>query len=196
MDDEYKEVSIQEFDKIAEEYIKIYSQYCDELVEINKAENAEIDTMTGDGFKSKFEEYVQKFPDHLNNYKNQREELKKKYGKHSSYYNCDYYCVVHTEDEVNEYYKNYPDEKKGDGSGYKHNLEAVKKFKGKYLQDAYHSDVYGKFIGIAFFIDQDYYLIYDKNRKIRKFLLSVEELDKKPKKELPYTLVENGKDYL
>lgn len=189
-----KEVDIKTYKEEKEKFLKIFCEYQNELVEINKAEHAEIESIELEKFTDKFDEYCEKFPDRVEFYKQQRKELKEKYGEYSSYYNCPYYCVVHNKKELDELLNINEDSVLGEISNYDYWLRDLE-YVGVDLQDECHKDVHGKCIGIAFFIDQDYYLIVDEKTKREQFLLCMcpyDEVEQEP----PYRIVENGKDYL
>ena len=186
------EVDIKTYKEEKEKYLEKYSEYLDEVVKINKSEHAEIESIELENFTDKYKEYCDKFPERVEYYKNLRKELKEKYGEYSSYYNCPYYCVVHNKEELDELlsdeYKNRED------SNYHYLLKDLE-YIGRDLQDECHKDVHGKCIGMAFFIDQDYYLIVDEKTKREEFLLCIcpyEEVEQEPS----YRIVTNGKDYL
>ena len=187
-----KQVDIKTYREEKEKYLEKFCEYQYELAEINKAENAEIDAIQLEKFTDKYEEYCDKFPEKVEYYKNLRKELKERYGEHSSYYNCPYYCVVHDKKELDELiddkYKNNED------SNYNYWLRDLE-YVGQDLQDECHKDVHGKCIGMAFFVDQDYYLIIDEKTKREKFLLCIRPYEE-VEQESSYRIVTNGKDYL
>lgn len=178
------EVDIKTYKEKVDEWIKKYSEYSKELLDINKAENEEIETFDSNRSTDAYETYVEEHPDRVKYFEEQRKLLKERYGSYSSYYNCPYYCVVHNKEELDEL---IPKDKQDKKSNYKYNIKYLKDFTGKRIQDDCHIDVHGSFIGIAFFIDQDYFLIKDDNTKREMFLMNVSLYSEK--KELPYTIV-------
>ena len=186
-------VTIKEFKEKREEWISKYSKYSDKLVKINKAENSDINAMPEEKFTDKFDSYCKNYPEKVKKYKEERNKLKKEFGDYSSYYNCPYYCVVHNKKELEEFYNDVPEDKKGEGSGYYYNSQGLKKFKNKILQDECHKDVHGKFIGIAFYIDQDYWLIKDEKTNNEKFLLNADYFYGK-REERSYNIVTTPND--
>ena len=186
------EVDIKTYKEKADEWIKKYSEYSKELLDINKAENEEIEAVDSNRFTDAYDAYVEKHPDRVRHFKELRKVLKERYGSYSSYYNCPYYCVVHNKAELDEL---VPESKRGEKSNYKYNVKYFNDFTGKKLQDECHKDVHGDFIGIAVFVDQEYFLIKDDKTGREKFLLCVDFFYGE-RYELPYTIVENGKDYI
>lgn len=168
------EVTIKEFKEKREEWIIKYSEYLNKLAVINKAETADINAMPEEKYIDKFELYCKNYPESVQNYKANREALKQEFGEYSSYDNCPFYCIVHNKKELDEYYSNVPENERGEGSAYYYNLKGLEKFKNKVIQDECHRDVHGKFIGIAFYIDQDYWIIKDEKTNKEKMFLNAD----------------------
>ena len=190
----FQRVSIKEYTEKTEYWLKKYSEYMDKLAAINIAENNDIEELCGKPYLNYWSEFEEKYPEKVEERKKQRKILKEEYGGYSSYYNCPYYCIARNEKELDELYTVcYKDSNRGEGSLYQHNLKSLKEMMGKMYQDDCNKDVYGKFIGMAFFIDQDYYCLKDKKGEI-SLVLNVSEY--KPEDHRSYVIVENGRDYL
>ncbi len=190
-------VSIQEFKEKTNEYLKIYSEYMHKLAKINIAEKAEINSIQCDE-KDKFDEYCKQFPEHVEKYKKQRKDLKEEYGDYSSYYNCPYYCLVTNTKELYELFKERleagDEDLKSENSIYNYNKRTMKKFVGKKVQNEYGKDIYGKCIGVAFFIDQDYWCVLDEKTDREEFCMHIQPFNIWDHR--CWRIVENGKDYL
>ena len=189
------EVTIKEFKEKREEWLEHYSKYSHYLTQINLQESTEIKSVPYEKFTDKFESYCKNYPEKVKKYKEKREALKKQFGEYSSLYNCPYYCVIHNEQELEEYYKDFPKEKKGEHSNYFYNKQGLAKFTGKIIQDEGRPEFYGPFIGIAFFIDQEYWMIQDKRTGKEKFFINADYFYGE-REERSYNIVENGKDYI
>ena len=166
----------------------------DKLAAINIAENKDIEELCGKPHLQYWSEFEEKYPEKVEERKKQRKALKKEYGGYSSYYNCPYYCVATNKKELDELFNEcYKDSNRGEGSMYKHALKELKEMKGKIYQDECDKDAYGKFIGMAFFIDQDYYCLEDKDGKVA---LALNVCPYNVWDHRSYKIVTNGKDYL
>lgn len=190
----FQQISIKEYTEKTEYWLKKYSEYMDKLAAINTLERTEIENEFGKPSFGHWDEFATKYPEKVKEYHKQRVALKDEYGEYSSYYHCPYYCLATNEDELNELYNLcYKDSNRDEHSSYQHNLKALREMIGKIYQDGCDPEVYGKFIGMAFFIDQDYYCLKDKKGNI-SLVLNVSEY--KPQDHRSYCIVENGRDYL
>ena len=185
----WQKVSIEEYRKHVAEYVKEHCKYLNEIVAINKEENAIIDSMECDNKDDKFDEYCKKYPEKEKMFKNRRNDAKKRWGEYSSYYNFPYYCIVSNKKELDELYKD-----RDKDNNYNYHLENIKKWFGKKIQDECHIEVYGKCIGEAFFIDQSYWAILDEKTNEEKFALNIKKFNIWDHRS--YRIVTNGKDYI
>ena len=190
-----QKVTIQEFKKYTKSHLDKHAKYLDKLAAINKAENAEIAAIDCEE-KYKFSEYCKQFPEHVENYKKQRKELEDEYGIYSSYYTCPYYCMITTLKELDELYSDRMDDEhvKSENSSYNYHKRNFKKFVGKKLQNEIGRDIYGKCIGIAYFIDESYWCILDEQTNREEFCLHVRPVNIWDHR--CWRIVENGRDYL
>lgn len=190
----FQRVSIKEYIEKTEYWIKKYSEYMDKLVAINTAENKDIEKLCGKPHLNYWDEFEEKYPEKVKERQAQRDKLKEEYDGYSSYYNCPYYCLATNEKELNELFNEcYKNSKRGKNSMYQHTLKALKEMKGKIYQDECNKDAYGKFIGMAFFIDQDYYCLENKDGKVT---LALNVCPYNVWDHRSYKIVTNGKDYL
>jgi len=187
-------VNIKEYTRKTEYWIKKYSEYMDKLAAINISENKDIEELCGKPHLNYWSEFKEKYPEKVEERKKQRKALKEEYGEYSSYYNCPYYCVATNKKELDELFNEcYKDSNRGKDSMYQHTLKALKEMKGKMYQDECNKDAYGKFIGMAFFIDQDYYCLKDKDGKV---ILALNVCPYNVLQHRSYKIVENEKGYI
>lgn len=184
----FVKLDIPAYKEKTKEWVKLNAEYTKGIVAINKAEHEEIERV----YNGDDDVYFNDHRDRVEYYENQREALLEKYGEYSSYHFCPYYCVVSNREELDELLSER--QKNNEHSNYYYWLRDLD-FVGKDLQDECHKDVHGKCLGLAFFIDQDYYLIVDEKTQKEKFCLCTcpyEEIAN----ELSYKIVTNGKDYI
>ena len=120
-----QEVDAKTYKEKTEEWLAHYAKYTEELVNINKAEHEEIETIKLEKFTEKFDEFVSKFPERATMYEEQRKKLKVIYGYYSSLHYCPYYCVVHSKEELDEL---TPENKRGEYSNYAFHLNGLENF--------------------------------------------------------------------
>ena len=159
------EVSIKVFKEKQKEHLQKYCDYLQELRAINQAENAEIDKMPGSNSREQYDNYEKQCKDKILEFNKQRKDLKEKYKEFSDMYSCPYYCVIKD-------IKSLDKMQEQDDPNYEHYKEKLKTYKGKILEDYFHPERYGKFIGLAFFLDEVYYLIENKETHKQDFLLN------------------------
>ena len=187
-----KKVNSDEYKKVCDIYMRKYCRYLDELAKINKAENKECEKLIeGEGdHHAKWDKFEERYPEKVAARQKERETLKEKYGKYSSYYNCPVYFLATSVAKIEEIIK--PGEANHDSC-----VNNLKKWKGKKVQSDYDKSVYGYCIGLGFTIDEIYYVIKDEQTGREGFELSISPYDKRdhqPKRS--YYIVTNGKDYL
>jgi len=180
-------VSIERYKKECEIWLKEHNKYLDELAAINVAENKEVDAMPGSIHRDRWDLYCENHFDKVQSAEQARKALKEKYGNYSSFYACPYYCVI---TKVEDLEKVVPKTE----NNYKYWKENIEKWHGKMMQSSYRKGRWGRFIGLAFFLDEVYFLF--KNPKTgEEFIdLSVEPYNKWDHRD--WRIVENGKDYL
>ena len=183
-------LSIEDYKEKTKAFLKKYTEYMDKLANINIAENKEIEELVGKPHLEYWDKYKEKYQKNVEEYKQLRKQLKEEYGEYTSYSNCPYYCVITNKDELD---KICDDEKikKSKTSWYAHALNIINNDIGKNFQDAYETKTYGVCKGVAHFIDEIYYYLVDENNNYH-FALRVKPF----KDQLPYKIVENGKDYI
>lgn len=188
----FQQVRIKEYIEKTKYWLKRHSEYMDKLADINVAEKQEIINEFGKSI-GYWDDYKAKYPEKVKERQEQRDKLKEEYGEYTSYFNCPYYCLATNKKELDELYNiYYKDSNRGEGSSYQHNLKSIKEMKGRLYQDDCNPETYGRFIGIAFFIDQDYYCLKDKRGNVA-LVLNVSPFNVWDHKS--YRIVTNGQDY-
>lgn len=193
-----KKVSIEEFKEKTDAFLKKYAEYMDKLANINIAENKEIEKLVGKPHLNYWDEYKEKYPEKVEERKKLRKQLKEEYGEYTSYYNCPYYCVITNTKELYELFKERltagDKDLKSKDSIYNYHKHTMKKFIGKKVQNEMGEEIYGKCIGVAFFVDQDYWCVMDEKTGREEFCMYVQPFNIWDHR--CWRIVENGRDYL
>ena len=184
-------VSVDRFIYESDAFIRKHCEYLNRLAAINRAENAEVDAMPGDNHRDKWDSYCETHKEKVEDRERQREVLKQSYGNYSSYISCPYWCLVRNVQELKKLVK--PGE-----CNYKHWKDDLYKYRGKTLCDEHDDDnkAYGKYVGLAVFVDDVYQCVKDSVTGEYHFWFDVKEYKPNPYEGLPYSIVTNGKDYL
>ena len=179
-------VSISRYKRECDAFLKKHSQYLDELAEINKAENKIVDAMPGNIHRDRWDLYCERHPDKVQEAEKARKSLKEKYGNYSNFYACPYYCVI---TKVEQLERVVPKSK----DNYKYWKADIEKWHGKMVQ-SYRKGEWGRFVGLAFFLDDVYFLF--KNPITGQEYISYEIYIYDKWDHRDWRIVENGKDYL
>lgn len=179
-------VSISRYIRETKAFLKKHNQYLDELAVINVAESKEVDAMPYPTHHERWDKYCDQHIDKVKSAEKARKELKKKYGNYSSFYACPYYCVI---TKVEQLERVVPKDK----NNYKHYKESIEKWHGKMVQSCRKGE-WGRFIGLAFFLDDVYFLF--KNPKTGEEFISFDISEYNKWDHRDWRIVENGKDYL
>lgn len=188
----FVKLNIEEYKEKTDAFLKKYAEYMDKLASINIAENKEIEELVGKPYLDYLAQYKEKYPEKVEEHKQLRKCLKEEYGEYSSYYNCPYYCVISTKDELDKIC-NDEEAKNSKTSWYAHALNIINNNIGKKFQNEHEIEICGICKGVAHFIDEIYYYLVDENNNYH-FALSVKPFNKQD--HMTYKMVENGKDYI
>jgi len=181
-------LSIEEYKEKTDAFLKKYAEYMDKLAFINKAEHNDIEKLAN----NEWDEFKEKYPEKVKEYKNRRKALYDEYGIYTSYFKCPYYCVITNKDELDKICDD-EEAKNSKSSWYAHALNIINNDINKKFQDKDEVKIYGICKGVAHFIDEIYYFLIDKNNNYH-FALSVKSYNKWD--HMSYKIVENGKDYI
>lgn len=169
-----RKLTTEEYLKECESFWERYTEYLDNLKEINREEK---------GIPAK--EYTKGNEKYYNK---QRNKLKKEYEGYNDIYHTDFYCYMNLSniDKLIGFGDNY--------KSFRKDLAMV----GKKVQSNVTPDkTYGILKGIAVRIDDVYFVVEDESTKEESWISAVcgvSLFDKKSHRS--YTIVENGKDYL
>lgn len=183
-----EKVSISKYLYETKRFIKKFDKYLNELGKINEEERHKINLLKENNLIKTTDEYFSEYTISVDDFERKREELKKKFGKYSDIYSCPYYCIT---TKIEQLYKVFGGVTTGN---YKYCKEQLEKWTGKIVQDEHRSDVYGYFVGHAFFIDEIYFVIKDIKTKKEFLALNIKEYNVNDHRS--YCLVTNGKDYV
>ena len=155
-------LNIEDYQEKTDAFLKKYAEYMNKLANINIAENKEIEELVGKPYLDYWTQYKEKYPEKVKEREQLRKQLKQEYGEYISYYNCPYYCVISTKEELDKIcINNKP--KNNKTSWYAHTLNIINNDIGKKFQDKHEVEIYGICKGVAKFIDEIYYFLIDEN---------------------------------
>ena len=183
-----EKVSISKYLYETKKFIKKFDKYLNELSKINEEERNKINFLKEHNLIKNSKEYFTEYIISVSEFEKKRKNLKKKFGKYSDIYSCQYYCIA---TKVEQLYKIFDGVTTGN---YKYCKEYIEKWSGKIVQDESRSEVYGYYVGQAFFIDEIYFVIKDIKTKKEFLALNIKEFDVNDHRS--YRIVSNGKDYI
>ena len=179
-------VSISRYLRETKAFLKKHCKYMDELAAINVVESKEVDAMPYPIHRERWDKYCEQHMDKVQAAEKARKALKEKYGKYSSLYGCPYYCVITKVEQLERVIPKSED-------NYVYWKDDIEKWHGKMVQSN-RKDEWGKFIGLAFFIDNVYFLFKNPNTGKEYIVFEIYEYNKWDHRD--WRVVENGKDYI
>mgnify|MGYP003571242102 CR=1 FL=1 len=168
----FVKLNIEDYKEKTEAFLEKYAEYLDKLAVINKSEETDIKKLAN----NEWDEYKEKYPEKVEECEQLRKQLKEEYGEYSSYFNCPYYCVITNKDELDKICDD-EEAKKSKSSWYAHVLNIIDNNIGKKFQDEHKDEICGICKGVAYFIDEIYYYLIDKNNNYH-FALNVKPYNK------------------
>ena len=179
-------VSISRYLRETKAFLEKHYSYMDELAKINVAESEAVDKMPYPTHHERWDKYCEQHMDKVQAAEKARKALKEKYGNYSSFYACPYYCVITKVEQLERVIAKNKD-------NYKYWKADIEKWHGKMVQ-SYRKGEWGRFVGLAFFLDDVYFLF--KNPKTGKEYIEFEIYDYNKWDHRDWRVVENGKDYI
>jgi len=179
-------VSISRYKRECNAFLKKHNQYLDELAAINTEEKKAVEMMPYLTHYERWDKYCEKHFDKVQAAEQARKALKEKYGNYSNFYACPYYCVITNVEQLERIVPKNKD-------NYKYWKADIEKWHGKMVQ-SYRKGEWGKFVGLAFFLDDTYFLF--KNPITGKEYISFEIYVYNKWDHRDWRIVENGKDYI
>lgn len=179
-------VSISRYLKEIKAFLKKYHSYIDDLDKINAVEDKAVDKMPYPIHRERWDKYCEQYMDKVLAAEKARKALKEKYGKYSSLYGCPYYCVITKIEQLERVPSKNED-------NYMHWKADIEKWHGKMVQSNRKCE-WGRFVGLAFFIDNVYFLF--KNPITGQEYISFEIYNYDKWDHRDWRVVENGKDYI